>query len=222
MSSFSAYSTTLVEVVSAAVLGQHIGQRELTSDCHTAGRFIWAVVEGDMEATESQLKVLDQALSDYNPSLKGIINMEYEKALAFRSEWKTICEHEALASDPDYIAQQWEEAFENEQLAKMEEAQRKEWEAEQAERIQIINEAIAPYDSVEEWFDNLNDSEQQEWHDLYTRYMYSPEGDAVITDDNYLTWSVMDLLQRQDSYLSQPYCARCDSRGHTRDQCDSR
>lgn len=78
---------------------------------------------------------------------------------------------------------------------------------------------IAPFTSVEDWFDHLPDDEKYSWQDIYQEYMYGPNGDAVICDSNRLGWEVMSVLRSRDSYLKQPFCPYCDSRGHKSGEC---
>lgn len=90
---------------------------------------------------------------------------------------------------------------------------------EERENQRDFMEAIAPHETLGDWFDCLPEDCQVDWHDLYQGYMYGPNGDGLLSEDDHLSWKVMALLKSRDSYLKQPFCPYCDSRGHKPGEC---
>ncbi|GEA09165.1 hypothetical protein KUL42_39260 [Alteromonas sp. KUL42] len=93
---------------------------------------------------------------------------------------------------------------------------------EERENQRDFMDAIAPHKTVGHWFDELSEESQLSWHDTYHGYMYGPNGDSLLSEDDYLSWEVMALLQSRDTYLKQPFCSYCDSRGHRSGECISK
>jgi hypothetical protein len=80
-------------------------------------------------------------------------------------------------------------------------------------------DAISPFSTIGEWFDNQPLDYQDGWQDTYQEYQYGPLGDRAIGEDNYFAYEVMSLLKERDSYLKLPFCPYCDSRGHKSGEC---
>ena len=61
------------------------------------------------------------------------------------------------------------------------------------ERMEVLD-SIAPFHSVEEWFDSLSDHKQESWYDLFGYYWFHHFGDSVVESGSLLTCEVMGLL----------------------------
>ncbi len=85
-----------------------------------------------------------------------------------------------------------------------------------------LAEVLKPYGgSIDNWFDAQPNDVQEQWLDAYQSYQYGPGGDTEVfaTDDDILVAEIEGLLRSRDSYLQQPFCPFCDSRGHEPGAC---
>jgi hypothetical protein len=91
---------------------------------------------------------------------------------------------------------------------------------ERADGERRLADKLEPFGgSIANWFDALSDEEKWHWKDRYQAYMYGPNGSAMEMSDDIFTAAIMGLLRSRDSYLQQPFCPYCDSRGHEPGAC---
>lgn len=119
----------------------------------------------------------------------------------------------------DQINRRADEILEEMALNHFETMQRLDHEQERREAEAVIASHLAPHESFEAWWENLEEQERWEWHDLYGRYQYGPEGDMALNGENHFAQAVMSFLYGRDSYQKQPFCPYCDSRGHKSGAC---
>lgn len=84
-SELSSFAITMAEIISANVCGEIIERNQLSSDRHFLGDFICSTAFGE-NATDIQLDAIDKLLTKNAPELKGVIYLEYNDAVAFRSK----------------------------------------------------------------------------------------------------------------------------------------
>lgn len=105
------------------------------------------------------------------------------------------------------------------------------WVVEQRDIAAEIKARIHPYDSFEDWWDNLPEEDEDglwsthagrsSWSELYQEFQYGVDSDRAISDDDHFSFAVMGFLRNRDTYLMQPFCCYCDSRGHENGGCMS-
>lgn len=115
-----------------------------------------------------------------------------------------------------------DEILEDQFWAHQSRLQKIQWDEEQRLKQQVVEEALQPYSTIEQWFEHQSEDTQSYWYTRYQDYQYGPNGDATVREDDFFAWEVIGYLYQSDPILKQPFCAWCDSRGHESGACMGR